>query len=142
MFESEHPNARPITKVAKMFNVPNQRLDYRLLKKNSKSTRMQTNLKLDQVQEETLIQYIERHDKIGVPVRLNQLAILANSSLKRSHSDPSTPPPRVSKIWASRWKQRHPEWHIKRTSLLESVGAGTHHVEDTVTGDTLASGCA
>lgn len=129
-WKSEHPNACPITKLAEMFDVPYQRLNHRLHKRNSKSTRMQTNLKLDEVQEEALISYLKRCDKIGVPVRLNQLAISANSILKRSHSDLSTPPPRVSKMWASRWKQRHPEWHIKRTTPLESARAGAHDVED------------
>jgi len=97
-WKSEHPDACPITKLAEMFDVPYQRLNHRLHKRNSKSTRMQTNLKLDEVQEEALTSYSKRCDKIGVPFRLNQLAISANSILKRSHSDLSTPPPRVSKM--------------------------------------------
>jgi hypothetical protein len=38
-WESEHPNACPITRIAEMFNVSYQRLNHRLHKKDSKSTR-------------------------------------------------------------------------------------------------------
>jgi hypothetical protein len=51
-------------------------------------------------------------------VRLKQLAISANLTLERSPSNSSTPPPRVRKTWASKRKQRPPEWQNKRTTPL------------------------
>ena len=101
-----------ITELATMFNVPYQRLQRRLQGHNSRSTRAPTNMRLNSEQEEAILTYMRRCERLGVCARARAITISANSILRRSHEGDSLPPT-VTQQWTLRFLQRHPTF-VKR----------------------------
>jgi hypothetical protein len=92
-----------MTKLAQDYKVPYQRLRRRILGTDSKSTRKRTNQCLDPSQYSALYDYLDRLDDLGAPPSAPLIRNAANAILGRSHTDPSTPPPQVSKNWPYRF---------------------------------------
>lgn len=86
----EKPN---ISKTAREFKVPMQRLRRRFLRTPSRCDRAPTNTKLSTEQEAALIKYINILIKLDIPPRPKAISNAANSILFRGHTDPITPPP-------------------------------------------------
>ena len=78
-----------ITKLATMFDVPYQRLKRRLQGRASRSTRPPTNMRLSSDQEEAILTYMRRCERLGVCARARAITISANSILRRSHEGDS-----------------------------------------------------
>lgn len=66
------------------------------------------NRALSRPQEEAVRQWLDQLDRAGQTSNAQQLEICANSILRRQHTDPTTPPPTVSKMWAYRFMKRLP----------------------------------
>jgi hypothetical protein len=112
----------PLTTLAKEFRVSYKRLQRRARGLKSKSTRQPANRKLDNAQEEALITWLKRCDKIGVSARVIDVHKTANSILARCHNLEG-PAPNVSKMWVSRFISRHPEWYKRPSRSLDAVRA-------------------
>ena len=91
-----------ITELATMFNVPYQRLQRRIQGHNSRSTRAPTNLRLSSEQEEAILSYMRRCERLGVCVRARAVTISANSILHRSHVG-NEPALTVNQRWTLRF---------------------------------------
>jgi hypothetical protein len=90
LWRQEKPN---ISKTAREFDVPMQRLRRCWLGTPSRSNRAPTNTKLSTEQEIALRRYIDTLIKLDIPPRPKQIGDAANSILYRGHTDPTTPPP-------------------------------------------------
>ena len=56
----------------------------------------------------------------------------ANSTLRRCHSDCTTPPPTVDSRWT--WfLERHPEFYVRKQKTLERQRKQSHHLDDILT---------
>jgi helix-turn-helix, Psq domain len=87
-----------ITQLAKEFKVPYTTLYNRIHGRGSRSTRSRTNLRLDNTQYEALYQYyLGRLDDLGESPTSKMLETAANTLLRRCHTDPQKPPPKVVK---------------------------------------------
>jgi len=73
---------------------------------------------LDDAQEVTICEYLDRLDEIGLPATRRLLTSAANSILKRNTEDGETPI-QIGHNWASRFLQRHPEYKIVKASSQE-----------------------
>ena len=98
--EAEIPN---IAKIAREFDVPEQRLRRRWKGIQNKIQCGGRNKKLNDAQELALCHYLDRLDESGISARRQMVQSTANSILQRSHSDSSDDPPTVSKMWTSRF---------------------------------------
>jgi hypothetical protein len=86
----EIPN---ISKTAREFDVPMQRLRRRWLGTPSRYDRAPTNIKLSIEQEMALRQYINTLIKLDIPPQPKQISDAVNSILYYGHTDPTTPLP-------------------------------------------------
>jgi len=123
-------NPVKITELATMFNVPYQRLQRRLQGHNSRSTRAPTNMRLSSDQEEAILSYMRRCERLGVCVRARAITISANSILRRSHEG-DTPAPIVNERWTLRFLQRHPSFVKKKQIDLEAQRVAAYDLKDT-----------
>lgn len=114
-YQSELSKPLPITVLATTFEVPYQRLRRRLQGSESRSTRSPTNMRLSSDEEEVLLTYLRRCERLGVHARVRAVTISANSVLRRSHIG-TEPPPTVTANWTSRFLKRHPTF-VKRRSV-------------------------
>jgi hypothetical protein len=112
----EKPN---ISKTAREFDVPMQRLRRRWLGTPSRSDRAPTNTKLSTEQEMALRRYIDTLIKLDIPPRPKQIGDAANSILYRGHTDPTTPPPQIGEHWTKRFHERYPEYRVRRQRAIE-----------------------
>ncbi|KAJ5112092.1 hypothetical protein N7532_000137 [Penicillium argentinense] len=114
--EKLHTQSRPnISKVAREFDVPYQRLRSRYRGKKSLFEREPNGRKLDPAQEKALCGWIDYNDSLGVPVKRTQIVAAATSILKLAN--PSSPP--LSEKWLKRFLQRHPKYNIRRRKSLD-----------------------
>jgi hypothetical protein len=114
--EKLHHQSRPnISKVAREFDVPYQRLRSRYQGKKSLFEREPNGRKLDPAQEKALCSWIDYNDSLGLPVKRTQIVSAATSILKLAN--PSSPP--LSEKWLKRFLQRHPKYHIRRRKSLD-----------------------
>ena len=86
--ERDRPN---ISADAREFRVPEQRLRARCKGRLSRQERPAANRKLSEDQELTVCQYLDRLDMIGTSARMTMITSCANSILRRSHADTTTP---------------------------------------------------
>ena len=105
----------PMTVLATTFDIPYQRLRRRLQGSESRSTRSPTNMRLSSDEEEVLLTYIRRCERLGVHARVRAVTISANSILRRSYAG-TEPLPTVTANWTSRFLKRHPTF-IKRRQV-------------------------
>ena len=54
----------------------------------------------------------------------------ANSFLRRSHTDTTTPPPTASEKWARRFLNRHPEYYIRKQKTIDTARKNSHDPDD------------
>ena len=103
-----------ISKIAREFDVPYQRLRYRLKTGRSKITENGQNKKLSPAEELALCHFLDRLDATGFPARIPFITGFANNLLRRNHTDPTTDPPTVSHMWPQRFLDRHPEYSVRK----------------------------
>ena len=115
-----------IAAAAREFRVPEQRLRARWKGRLSKQARPAANRKLSEDQELAVCQYLDRLDTIGTAVRLTTITSFANSVLRRSHTDPATPPPTVSENWARRFLNRHREYYVRKQKTIDIARKNSH----------------
>jgi len=118
-----------IAQTAREFNVPYQRLLARYHGRQSKQTRPGAGRKLDPAQELAVCHYLDHLDRMGTSARYSMLAQCANSILKRSHNDPATPAPTVSRMWPNRFLKAHPEFKMRKQQPLDIARKNAHDPE-------------
>ena len=92
---------------ARMFNIPQATLSYRI---NNRPQREKTRVKqrkLDSLEEQTLVRYIIEQDERGFPLRLSGVEDMANFLLKSRNGEP------VGKHWARRFIDAQPSLKTK-----------------------------
>jgi Tc5 transposase DNA-binding domain len=117
-----------VAAVAREYRVDRQRVCRRLQGIGSRSSRKPVNYKLSEVQEATLIKWIQTLDEIGVGLRLYQLLNTANSILKQDYIGDGEPPV-VSVEWPRRFIERQPDLHKMRQKPIELVRKLAHDPE-------------
>ena len=105
--ENPHSN---ISKIAREFDVPHQRLRHRLKTGRSKITENGQSKKLSPAKELALYHFLDRLNATGFLTRISFIKDFANDLLRRNHTDPTTDPPSVSHMWPQRFLDRHPEF--------------------------------
>jgi phage baseplate assembly protein W len=128
-YQSELSQSLKITVLATTFGVPYQRLRRRLQGSESRSTRSPTNMRLSNDEEEVLLTYLRRCERLGVHARVQAVTISANSLLRRSHVG-TEPAPRVTSNWTSRFLKRHPTFKKRRQIPQEAIRAAAYDLED------------
>jgi Tc5 transposase DNA-binding domain len=124
--QQDIPNIGP---TAREFRVPNGRLRRRW--RGLASSRIDAgghNKVLDDAGEQALCLYIDLADEIGLPIREKTLVVAANAILRNHHSEDG-PPRTVSKMWASRWLSRHPQYKKHSLKPLAAKRKNTHDPE-------------
>jgi hypothetical protein len=98
-----------ISRTSRVFNVPRSTLDGRLKNSKSSSKRNINQQILSPIEEETLENWIYRAAKLGTPISLRLLIILAEEIQKNRNgiSAKSTFTP-ISRRWTERFRARHP----------------------------------
>ena len=91
-----------IAKLAREFNVPEQRLRQRWKGRLSKQDRIPSNRALSTAQELAVCQYLDQMDQGGLKARRKSVAITANTIFKQNHSG-RTPAPTVLNAWSLRF---------------------------------------
>jgi DDE superfamily endonuclease/Tc5 transposase DNA-binding domain len=115
-----------ITKTARKYGAPRGRVSRRFHKKAGSSSSIGGhNKRLNGDEDRVLCTYIDFADEIGLPIREKTLVVAANSILRNHYPDP----PILSKMWASRWLSRHPEYSKKTRKPLAAVRKNTHDPE-------------
>ncbi|KAJ5773060.1 transcriptional regulator family: Centromere protein B DNA-binding region [Penicillium paradoxum] len=87
-----------ISKTAREFAVPESRLRRRWKGGKSLFQRQPNGRKLSFTQEAALCRFIDSFDQADAPVTRAQITDAANSILEKSHTDPSTKPPKSASI--------------------------------------------
>ena len=105
----KHDNSQKITVLARQNSVPYQRLLRRIHGTPSAHAKKPVNYMLNKEQEEAVKLWIYDLDKAGQAPTAQRVRDCANSILKRNHTDPSSPPPQVSKMWSYRFIKRLPQ---------------------------------
>jgi tagatose-1,6-bisphosphate aldolase len=72
--------------VAHAYGVDRQRVCRRLKGVGARTSKKLVNYRLSELQEATLIQYIQTLDEIGIGIRQEQLVSIANSILKQDYT--------------------------------------------------------
>ena len=119
-----------IAEAARECDVPYWRLRARVASRPSRSTRPTNNLRLICDQEEALQIYMRRLDQIGLCACLPLVLNAVNSILARSHTDPTTPPPKIGQHWAQRWRICNPNWFKIEQKPLDLVPAAAQDITD------------
>ena len=125
--ERDRPN---IAAAAREFRVPEQRLRARSIGCLSKQERPAANKKLSEDQELAVCQYLDRLDTIGTAARMIMITNCANSILRRSHTNTTTPPPTVSEKWARHFLNRHPEYYVWKQKTIDTARKNSHDPDD------------
>ena len=125
--EAEFPN---IAKTACEFDVSEQRLRRRYKGTQNKIQCGGRNKKLNESQELVLCYYLDRLNESGVSARSSMFQAAANSILKRSYDDSSTPYSVVSNRWTLRFLQRHPKYIMKKKKSLSILRKLMYNEED------------
>ena len=98
-----------ISRTSRVFNVPRSTLDGRLKNSKSSSKRNVNQQILSPIKEETLENWIYRATKLGTPISIRLLIILAEEIRKNRNGilAESTFTP-ISRRWTERFRARHP----------------------------------
>jgi Tc5 transposase DNA-binding domain len=114
------------SKAARKYGVHKDRVRRRFLEKTaSLRDNGGHNKHLNDEEDRALCAYIDFADEIGLSIREKTLIVAANSIL-RKHYPNSSP---VSKMWASRWLSRHPEYKMKYRKPLAVIRKNTHDIK-------------
>ena len=114
------------SKAARQFGVHKDRVRRRFLgETGSLCDTGGFNKRLNDDEDRTLCEYIDFADDIGLPIREKTLIIAANSIIRKHRPDA----PSVSKMWASRWLTRHPEYNKKFRKPLSVARKSMHDPE-------------
>jgi hypothetical protein len=95
---ADFPDAN-IAKTARDFDVPYNRLRYRLKTSNSRISVGGQNKKLSSAQELALYHFLDRLDATGFPARIGFIKSFTNDRLRSNYIDPTIDSPSVSHIW-------------------------------------------
>ncbi len=123
--------------LAREFNVPYQRLLYRVNTGKSKATSGVGRRALTESQEHALYLRLLRYDNCGIPARPRMITGMANQVLLLStpsgvnweaDDDVITPQPfpRVGPTWANRFLKRHPALAVKKSQPLSLLRKQAH----------------
>lgn len=133
-FQHSQPEPLKVTHLASLYDVPYQRLTRRLAGGKSKSTRDPTNTRFTAAQEQAIVTHLEQCEVQDNELTTTQvIAIKANEILASAHTDPTTPRPRVSPMWARRFLNRHPEikpWKVRRPQPARNESEGDADAHD------------
>ena len=119
-----------IAEAARECDVPYSRLRARVAGRQTRSGRPKNNQRLTSDQEEALNIYLRRLDQIGLCARLPFVHNAVNSILARSHTDPTTSPPKIGEHWVRRWRARNPNWFKVKQKPLDLVRAAAQDIVD------------
>ncbi|KAF5844087.1 hypothetical protein GGP41_001475 [Bipolaris sorokiniana] len=117
-----------LSEYARLHNLPYQRLHRAFNGGNNRSTRAPTNRKLSNVQEASLVYYLDAVDAVGFGVTKYMVEAQANHLLKQAFEDAidSEPdildpaePPVVGQDWARCWLKRHTKYTRLRSQPIE-----------------------
>jgi hypothetical protein len=122
--DNQKPN---IAKLSRDFCVPYQRLRARWLGRGCRTGGQ--NKALKDCEELALCQILDRMEKTGIHAWYHMIAGFANSILKRAYPN-SVTPPTVSKLWAQRFLNRHPEYFVKKQKPLAADRMNTHDPDE------------
>lgn len=118
------------TAAARAFGVNPKTVQRRLRGGASKSSRLPTNKALNLEQEQAIRDYIERLDEQNVSAKVSMVRAAANYILAKSHPDPLTTPPQVSKSWTKRFFDRNPQLYKKIQKPLAVERKNAHDEDD------------
>ena len=122
----EHIN---VAEIARTYEIPVARLRGRLQGRQSRQDRPGANRKLSEDQELAVCQYLDRLHTIGTSARIPMVSSCANAILGYGHTG-QDPPPRVGDHWASRFLDRHPEYHIRKRKLIDADRKNAHQPDN------------
>ena len=123
----EKPN---IAKIAREFDVPEQRLRRRIAGILSKSERRPANAYLSAAGELALVQYAERLDNMSLPISLPGLAAAAFEIRKMENPAPAEPIIPPGNHWVPRFLTIHPEMHKKKQQSIKLDRKMAHDPKD------------
>lgn len=115
---ARHVQKGKLREFARDYALPYRRLLNRINDVSTRLGREPTHRALDDAQEATIYEYLNRLDEIGLPATRRLLTSAANSILKRN-TDAGEIPKQVGHSWATRFLQRHPEYKIVKGSSQE-----------------------
>lgn len=118
------------TAAARAFGVNPKTVQRRLRGGASKSSRLPTNKALYLEQEQAIRDYIELLDEQNVSAKFSMVRAAANDILAKSHSDPLTTPPQVTKSWTKRFFDRNPQFYKKKQKPLAVERKNAHDEDD------------
>ena len=122
-----------VTKIARDFQVPYQRLLRRLHGTPSQLNHQPVNKTLDNHQEEALKDWIFHLDNTHFAPTVKQIQNCANAILARSHTEP-TQPPQVSKMWTYRFiKKLPPEYRRRKQKPMDPKRLNSEDISTVVT---------
>ncbi|OJD24736.1 hypothetical protein ACJ73_03903 [Blastomyces percursus] len=103
-----NPNLH-IKPVAREFNIPYSTLYGRVKGRKSRICRVPIHRALNDSQEEAIKKWIHQLDVNFCSPTIEHIEAAANRMLQGHHTDPETPPPTASKMWAYRFIKRLPD---------------------------------
>ena len=118
-----------VAEIARTYEIPVARLRARLQGRQSRQDRPGANRKLSEDQELAVYQYLDPLDSIGTSARIAMVSSCANAILGYGHTG-SDPPPRVGDHWASRFLDRHPEYHIRKQKTIDADRKNAHQPDN------------
>ncbi|KAL2816477.1 hypothetical protein BJX63DRAFT_387422 [Aspergillus granulosus] len=104
-----------VLKIARRFNVDYQRLQRRVHGVGARSTRKGPGRLLTDAQEATLIEHINNYCQPGTQPTPQMIKAAANAILASAHTDTSSPPPVVSKMWPYRFMSSRKQFFKNRS---------------------------
>lgn len=109
-----------ITKIAREFEVPYERLRSRIQGKQPKTKVRPVNHTLSKAQEDAVKHWIHQLDEASHAPTAQQLQACANSILQCHHSDLTTPPPEVGKMWPYRFIKKFPNYKCQKQKPMDT----------------------
>ena len=125
----QRPNAK-IAPIAREFRVTARRLRYRLENSPNLPGAGGDNKLLSPHQELAVCTWLHRLAQLGIDARIPMLRSCANSVLRLSHTDSTTPPPTVGISWPHRFIQRHPEFKPRKKKKLSKNRKLSHNPDN------------
>lgn len=122
LFRQKRPN---ITATVRHFNVPMRTLGQRYHGRNSRFQRRPTLGRLNNAEEDSIVDYCSRIEEFAPRMRYRDLTHLANRILAERYQNEGNDnsPPRVSQMWPTRFLKRHPEIAIQKQHSIDLVRA-------------------
>jgi hypothetical protein len=113
-------NAKPnVMKIAREHEVPYRRLLARIHGRGGYETRKSSRRRLDDAQEEVLLEYITMFDDLHASLDAPRIQAAAEDILRCSHIEDNIIPRPLGKMWAYDFLKRHEEFFKSRRHLKE-----------------------